>query len=61
MSLNIIIPCPCGFLSRLNLLVLNRKEDGKKTNQAEADLLLQSLTILNTAGVYREELKIWTN
>lgn len=60
MSLDTIGHCTCGFLSRLELLVLNRKED--KRYQAESSAFAtDSLTIVNTVGVYGEELKIWAN
>lgn len=60
MSPDIIVHCTCGFLSRLDLLVINRKEDIKKIRQKQC-FYYRCIYPCKHAGVHDEELKIWTN
>lgn len=60
MSFDIIVYCICGFLSRLDLFVINRKEDIKKIRQKQC-FYYRCIYFCKYVGVYDEELKIWIN
>ena len=50
MSPDIIVHCTCGFLSRLDLLVINRKEDIKKKSGRSSAFITDAFTLVNTLG-----------